>query len=450
MTKTPRPTLARSVEMFGALAVTAGFAQVVYFFFTRGYLPPPFVFDTADTFMDWFHTAYWAHNEGAYTVWRTIYLPLSFVVTRLFSNPWCYDNNAFNGRECDSYSIFVLVVGFLAAIIVSAIAFRRNDRSTWFPRSIAVALGGPLLFTLERGNVILFAYIAFVLLYGGLIRTRAGTALAAGFLVNMKVYLLLPLAAYAIKRDWRTFELAGLAALAIYLVSLTLVGAGTPFELIGNLQNWLNSFAISIWDQLVYSTTYQPYLLFDVLEYPIRDFVDPATVDLAKSIIYYEVQASRTIALLCIVVAWFYPRAVTLQRLVFFILMQSFMGQNPGGYSITLIVFLIFLEKKRNFATMLAVACAYLVSIPSDFTIAVIFDINRLSWLSGQMVQVDYSLTIGTLIRPLVFAIMLWIMAIDTLIAVHRAVRAGPPTLGLSGRRWGEDAEPRPAAPQPA
>ena len=28
------------------------------------YLPPPFVFDINDTFMDWFNTAYWAHNPG--------------------------------------------------------------------------------------------------------------------------------------------------------------------------------------------------------------------------------------------------------------------------------------------------------------------------------------------------------------------------------------------------
>ena len=54
-------------------------------FFANGFLPAPFVFDVGDTFMDWFNTAYWAHNPGAYSVWGTIYLPLSFVLTGLLA-----------------------------------------------------------------------------------------------------------------------------------------------------------------------------------------------------------------------------------------------------------------------------------------------------------------------------------------------------------------------------
>ncbi|HEX6219077.1 MAG TPA: hypothetical protein VFZ35_07370 [Sphingomicrobium sp.] len=430
-------------ELLGAAAVLAGLAALIRFYAVYGYLPAPFVFDTQDTFMDWFHTAYWAHNEGAYTVWRSIYLPLSFVITSLFSDPRCYATNAFDARDCDLVSVAFLVLTWLACVVASGIAFWRNDPKSAPYRTVAVAAGGSLLFALERGNLIMLGYLAFVLIFGGLVRTRGAIAATAGFLINMKVYLLLPVLMLGIKRDWRLLELCGFAALGLYLLSVVIVGSGSPIEIAGNLQNWFGTFAISIWDQIVYSTTYAPYLLFDVLQYPIRDFLDQRTVDLVKQVIAVEVLASRAIALLCIFCAWFYPQAISLNRLVFFVLMQSFLTTNPGGYAICLVVFVLFLEKRANFATGLAIFCCYLVSVPMDYPIATVLEVNRTSWLSGQMVNVDYVLTVGTLARPLLFVVMLWSLAIDSLIDIHRAVKAGPPMLSLSGRRWGEPLPPR-------
>src|SRR5204862_6265710 len=107
--------------------------------------------------------------------------------------------------------------------VVSAIAFWKRDPFTAPFRSTAVALGAPLLFGLERGQLIMLAYIGFVLVYGNLLKSRGMIAAASGFLVNMKVYLLLPVLAFAIKRQWRLFELSLIAVVAIYLGSVFLV-----------------------------------------------------------------------------------------------------------------------------------------------------------------------------------------------------------------------------------
>ena len=450
MTRAGPGRLQLSFELAGAAAVLAGLAMLVRFFILYGYLPAPFVFDTQDTFMDWFHTAYWAHNDGAYTVWRSIYLPLSFVITGLFADPRCYETNAFDARNCDVVSIAFLILIWLACVVASGIALWRNDRASAPYRTLAVAAGGSLLFALERGNLIMLGYLAFVLIFGRLARSRGAVAGSAAFLANIKVYLLFPVMMLAIKRDWRLLELCGFATVGLYLVTLAMVGSGTPVEIAGNLQNWFGTFAISIWDQIVYSTTYAPYLLFDVLQYPIRDFLDQRAVDLMKQIISIEVLASRSAALLCLLGAWFYPRAVTLNRLVFFVLMQSFLTTNPGGYAICLVVFVVFLEKRANFATGLAILCCYLVSIPMDYPIATVLEVERTSWLSGQTATVNYVLTVGTLARPLLFVLMLWSLAIDTLIDIHRAVKAGPPMLGLSLRKWGEPAPGHPLEPAQA
>lgn len=418
-------------ECLFMIVVFAGLVRVVDAYFANGFLPAPFVFDVGDTFMDWFNTAYWAHNPGAYSVWKTIYLPMSFVVTGLFGDPRCYANAPYDARDCDIIGIVVLLLSYLACVVASAIAFYRRDRSTALYRTVATALGGPLLFALERGNLVLFAYPVFVMLYGRLLKSDRAVAAATAFLANMKVYLVFPLAAFAIKRQWRLLELCGIAALGLYLVTMLIVDAGTPFELARNLGVWFNLRAGAIWDEVLYTTTYKPFLLLDIGQYPVRDYLEQRWVDVAKNFILFELVASRAVAILCIVLAWLYPRSVSLHRLVFFILMQSFIGQNPGGYAIVFITFLVFMERWRNFGTGLAIICAYLTSIPGDVTVATIVEVQRESWLSGRIVTSPYVLPLGSILRPGILLIMLWALAIDTLLTIHRAVKAGRPSFGL-------------------
>lgn len=418
-------------ECIAMLVVLAGVARLASMFFANGYLPAPFVFDVGDTFMDWFNTAYWAHNPGAYSVWKTIYLPLSFVVTGALGDPTCYANAPYDARNCDVVGIVAILLAYLACIVTTAFAFYRHDRSTALFRSVAIGFGGPLLFALERGNLVMFAFPAFILLYGKVLKSDRGIAIATAVLANMKVYLVFPLVAFAIKRQWRRLELCCIASLALYLLTMLIVGAGTPFELARNLDVWFNMRAGAIWDEVLYTTTYKPFLLLDIGQYPVRDYLEQQWVDLAKAFIQIEVPASRAVAILCIVLAWFYPRAVSMQRLVFFVLMQSFIVQNPGGYAMILVIFLVFMEKWRNFGTGLAIICAYLMSIPGDMTVTTIFEVQRESWLSGRIVISPYVLPLGSLVRPGILAIMLWALAIDTLLNIHRAAKVGPPTFGL-------------------
>ncbi|MEO5775143.1 MAG: hypothetical protein ABIQ32_13645 [Sphingomicrobium sp.] len=417
-------------EYIAMVLVLLGFARVVVNFFKFGYLQAPFVFDIGDTFMDWFNTAYWAHNPGAYSVWRTIYLPLSFVITGALGNPRCYGNAPYDARDCDVFGIVVIVLMYVACCIVAAVAMYRRDRSTAVARSIALCLGGPILFALERGNLILPALFAFMLAYGGLVRSR-GFIAASAVMANLKIYLLLPLVSLMIERRWRLFELSLIAIVALYLLTLFFVGAGTPTEFVANLQNWFNFRSGVVWDEILYTTTYKPFLQLDVGQYPVRDFIEQPVVDIAKRFIEVEVIVSRTLALACLVLAWVYPTAVSRSRVVFFVLMQSFIIQNPGGYAITFVVFLVFMERWRNVPTALAIVCAFLISVPGDMTVTTIFEVERESWLSGRIVQSPYILPLGSFIRPGMILLILWALAFDTLRDIHRAAKAGPPSWGF-------------------
>ena len=419
------------VEAAGLLLVLYGFWRVYSLFMSNGYLGPPFVFDVGDTFMDWFNTAYYAHNGHAYDVWRTVYLPLSFVITGLIGNRACYDRSPFDARDCDVIGIGFIIVMYVAAVLVTALVFRRTDRATAVTRTIAVALGGPLLYALERGQLILLTYIAFVALYGRLFRSRAGYVACAAFMANTKVYMVFPLFALVVKRQWRLIEACALAALALYVGTVLVVGAGTPLEMIDNLQNWFGIRLGTVWDEMLYTTTYKPLLQLDVYQYPVRDYIEQRWVDGGIVFIESYVIFSRMLCWACIGLAWLYPKSISSTRLVFFILMQSFINQNPGGYSITLIVFLVFLERARNPATVIAIVCAYLICVPGDWTLVKLFDQERQSWLSGRLVMSEYVVPWGALIRPGIIAIMLWSLAFDTLVNVHRLMRRHRPTFAL-------------------
>ncbi len=442
------PSAIGLVETVGALLILIGLWRVYSLFMSNGYLGPPFVFDVGDTFMDWFNTAYYAHNGHAYDIWRTIYLPLSFVVTGLFGDPTCYDRAPYDARDCDVFGIYFILFMYVVCVVVTALSLWRQDRSTAVQRSIAIAAGGPLLYALERGQLIMLTYIAFVLLYGGLLRSRKWFVATAAFMANTKVYMVFPLLALPIKRDWRLFEYCALGALALYLVTILIVGAGTPFELIGNLVNWFGVRLGTVWDEMLYTTTYKPLLQLDVYQYPVRDYIDQRWVDAGIVFIQGYVLGSRLVCWACIALAWLYPKSISTTRLIFFILMQSFINQNPGGYSITLIVFLVFMEKARSPATVLAIICAYLMSVPGDWTLVKLFDAERQSWLSGRLVMSEYVVPWGALVRPGIIAILLWALAIDSLINVHRMMLRERPIFGLMPpqARNGSSETHRPAA----
>ena len=110
-------------ELLLALAVVASVVSTAMAFRATGYLPQPFVFDTNDTFMDWFNTAFWANRPGAYDVWRSIYPPLSFVFLDLFSLPGCYLQSPFHARDCDWLGKGVILAFYLLDVALVWLSF---------------------------------------------------------------------------------------------------------------------------------------------------------------------------------------------------------------------------------------------------------------------------------------------------------------------------------------
>ncbi|WP_423603760.1 hypothetical protein [Sphingomonas sp. MS122] len=419
-------------EMLLAAAVLATLAMSAAFFQRTGYLPQPFVFDTNDTFMDWFNTAYWANNPGAYDVWRTIYPPLSFVFLDMFSIPGCYLQSPFHARDCDWLGRTTIYAFYLIDVVLIWLSLRRLDRTTAPMRTIALGLGLPLLFTLERGNLILAGFACFILAHGPLLRQGWGRALAAAATINFKPYLLLPVLADAVKREWRPLEIAGIATLLLYLVTLALVGAGTPGEIVANTANWVVFQSGQVWNEINYSTSYAPLMLVRKAPIPLLQFVSSQTVDTIILAASAVIRATQGIALAALLAAWLQPGAVSRERIAALLLGAYLVTQSPGGYTQVFLIFLVFLEPWRRPGPIGALVCAYLLCLVGDVPLSTILELSTTSWLSGRPVEPAFGLTIGHFVRPGVIALLVWSLALDTIAQSVRAHRGHRPVLGLA------------------
>lgn len=418
-------------EVALALAVVGSFTHALWFFVTFGYLPQPFVFDTNDTYMDWFNVAYWAHRPGIYDVWRSIYPPLSFVFLDLTTLPGCYVGSPFHARDCDWLSHATILAFYAIDVALVWVALKRNDAASALPRTIAVALGLPLLFTLERGNLILVAFAAFVVAYGPITRSRRWHAAAIAVTINFKPYLVLPALAQAMRREWRPLELAGIATILLYLVTLAWVGSGSPGELASNTANWVTFVSGQVWNEVNYSTSYAPFLLMRQSQLPLLDFVPSRLIEGIEAAVPIAIRSTQFMAITALVGAWLQPRALTQARIAAIILGAYLVTQSPGGYTQLFLVFLVLLEPWRGGARI-AIAAVYLLSLVGDLPLASVLKLETVSWLSGRPVRPEFGLTIGHFARPGLIVLIVWALVLDALVRVARAHLNARPVLGLT------------------
>lgn len=413
------------------LAVLASVAWVVSFFFSHGYLPQPFLFDVSDTFMDWFNTAYWANRSGAFSVWHTVYPPLSFVFLDTVSIDSCY-MEPFIARDCDWLGKAAILFFYAFGAVLATVSFWRADRPTAIPRGVAFALGFPLLFCLERGNLILVCLVPFIIAYGNIAVRPFWRWLSIAITINFKPYLVLPSLAFGVKRKWRALEAAGLLTIAVYLVTLMVFGSGDPLTMYENTGLWVAFTSGQFWEQSYFSTTYATLLLIRTSSFPILTFVPSEIVDAALWAIPLLIRSSQLVAVAALAAAWLQPRAVPLARIAALFAGVHLITQSPGGYALVFLIFLVFLEPQRRLGPGIALACCYLLSLSYDHVVASVISGNSTSWLSGQAVPVHFGLAVGQLVRPGLVLIVLWALALDTIAQVYRAHREHRPCLGFA------------------
>lgn len=433
MTGQPAPRGGAWVEPVLACLVGIGLAHTIAFLFTHYYLPQPFFYEPSDIWMDWFNTAYFARDPGTYDAWRTIYPPLSFVIVRLFTLDRCYPLQ--NGgdfspglppRSCDWLGIVSIHGFYLLAVALCAWTFFKLDRKTAPWRTFAIAAGLPLLGGVERGNLVLVAFVCLILAFGPILKSARMRWIAVALAINLKVYLIGSLMALLLRRRWRWVEAALIATVATYLVSFALLGRGTPWEIYDNIlafneaQKGAVDF-LNIW----YTTTYTPHLgLLKSDTFAAGLLIGSKNVDLLLVLIPALVHGTQLAILLAALAIWVRPEAVPTFRLVNLGLLMALITSEAGGYTQVYFIYFVFMERWQGFGRKWAIVASYLLCIALDVPIdkaplAVVRD----TFLFNSTQLVTYYIMLGPFVRPLIVLSVPLALSLVTIRQVHQNIR---------------------------
>jgi len=413
------------LEWLLMIAVAAGFVRMAYLTVKLGYLPQPFFFDTDDTWRDWFSTAVYAHEGGAYDSWLSIYPPLSFVILKIVGLPRCYEF-AFDkpARQCDWVGVGAIHLIYIINIILAARFFLKLDRRTALQRSFSLLVGMPMLFGLERGNLALLCFTFLLLGFGPLVKSARLRWIFVGLAINLKVYLICGVIAQLLRRRWLWLEGVLIATLGIYLITFAIYGAGTPKEIYDNIVNWSSGSTpnnpLDIW----YPNTYIPleYVLSKSTA-PINYLLDSRVINFALTAIPIATHSAQAIILLASVAAWLRPEVVPVSRLTYFGLAFAMIASETSTYTQPFLFLFIFMESWKGWARPLAIAVCYILCIPGDIIIGQPAPVFEFSYIAGHYVTAEYGLSVGMLLKPFLLLVPAYSLGMLTIFDVWKDVR---------------------------
>ena len=387
------------------------FGCVYYWSFLNinGYLPAPFPYDKNDTFMDLFHVIYWAYDTGRYTVWNSVYPPLNFIFARILDVIF---GGQISGASFDIRSESSGVISGLIAlyflvplVVINTSSWRVFSKITKFYIYVLIILSPQMLFTLERGNLIILTPVFLSFIFD---RNFSIRVISIAILINLKPYFLLLTFFYLFKKDWKGF-------LICILISGLLFGVtGLLFD-----SNFLNLFH----NMSVFSSSERVVSLKDTMSLPssISAFSQvlssPSIINDMNAVISQIIDAFKWIVIVSTMlilarVNVFVPSALILTTLVVLI---TNLGAFTGGYTLIFYMVLIPFFLKLNFK-LLYLTSIVVMSMPLDlWQIQSYGGSMQYSYLSDSVIFVEWDLSLGSLIRPLLNIFILILLSFEIL-----------------------------------
>ncbi len=406
--------------------IVGSIAFTVWFVAAKGYLPQPFFYGSQSMFTDWTASVYYSVNPGAYTSFYSVYPPLSFDFLRVFSINSCYRyDDIFASRECDWLSSVTLLSFYLVTIPIVYVSLLKVNARTAIMRTVAICLGLPIVYALERGNLIGPCFVFFVLGEGRFFKSARLKWVALATSINFKPYLILALAGPLLRRRWRWLEGCAVAGLSVYLVTYAMEGAGDPITVLTNIGLFATSDPRGIFERSTYASSFIP--LIDLLKstFPVMYFVGSRPMELLDWLLPLLINIGRLGVVACFAGALVKPKVVSTSRLSALGIAYVITTQDPGGYAVLFLLFLVFLERGDRFFTVAALVCAYLLSITLDYIVVKFSHEIINSYLTNRVVGYDLGVTVGMLTRPALILLLEYFLVAASLMDFHRAFAVG-------------------------
>jgi hypothetical protein len=397
----------------------AGFFYYIYFLTENGYLPSPFLYDKSDTFMDLFNVLYWTYDDGRYTEWGSVYPPINFIFLRFFN--FVFVGSVFGDaalmRENSQFVIAGVCLIYLTipALILKLAYWRDFTRNEKILIYFAIVLSSPLLFTLERGNVILMAPLILAL---AISKIGVARIFSIALLINIKPYFALLMIYYIARNNWKGFVTCSLLSGLIFAIT-GLVLDNQFLEFFRNLFSYSQEtelYSLREVMALPSSVSAFSYILRHLDEVGVKFDTGSLSTGRIEAIVYL-VEITKW-GVLAIALAALFMRSKQMRDMEIFtslVVVISNLGIWVGGYTfilyVTLIPMFISMRNKWLYISLLS-----LIAMPLD-VIPMMSDYIGMhySYLAAEHIEIMWTLGLGSVIRPLANVTLLILLTYEFL-----------------------------------
>jgi hypothetical protein len=389
-----------------------------YFYFeAHGYLPAPFIYNKFDAFMDLYNSMWWGMQDFKYTLWGSVYPPLNFLildVLRLSFYGMTTVGSSLDFRVMDIGPALLMCCLYLASPFVVVATGRWSILPPYSRILIAcgAALSPPLLFAMERGNLILFALLTLPMAFS---EKTIWRVLGVAILINLKPYFAVLLLAFPIAGDWRNLVQA-IAASGALFVFTGLTNDPDFLAFIPNIFSFADSEQILSGREVLALPS-----SVSAFSYVIRLALKTTTssrfpVDLVETIIpLIEVAKMAGLCALLASMLVFRNRLRYSEIVVGLIVIIVNLGFWVGGYSqIFYFACIPVLLGMRFRALHLAIVAA--IFLPLDMIVLFTEQLGpNLVYPSLDIVPLDFQLGLGSVLRPLLNYALLFGLSLEFL-----------------------------------
>jgi hypothetical protein len=369
-----------------------------YFLIHSGKLPQPFHNLPFDVFMDFYNVNWWSIQPGIYEIWKSPYPPLTFLLAKLFIPTSCaHEITPIDLRACSITPTYYFLIPFLISSFLTMKLVCKNIKNVCAEKKIILFLvflmSLPFLYTFERGNYIIFAYLFFCLYL--LYPHKILSFVFLGLAVNFKPYLAVLYIPYILKKQYKYFFYCALFSTCIFFSSFLFLSDIYIYDFFFNLLNF-NSSTIAPMQALNYQTT---FIIFTAKLIEMNKFL------IISHLINYWI--------LGLVLLFFCYGIIRIEEftreelslLILLVLLPT--SYNFGGYSfIFLLPFMAFYFRRNIvfFLSFLFLLC------PIDFPIIRLKSVipQESFFQLGYFSELNLDVTIGGIIRPMIVFILLF------------------------------------------
>lgn len=395
----------------------AGFVYYFYYSIDSGYLPSPFIYDKSNTLMDLFNVLYWTYDDGRYTEWGSVYPPLNFIFLRIFN--YIFAGSVFGDaalmREHSQFVVVGLGLMYLAipAFILRLAYWRDFTRNEKVLIYFAIVLSTPLLFALERGNLILLAPLILAL---AIAQIGVARSVSIALLINLKPYFALLVLYYMGRNNWKGLVRCSVLSGIIFAAS-GLVLDSQFLEFFRNLFSFSredNLFSLREVMALPSSISAVSY----VLKHPDGAmYVSEVLSSGQVQILVYVIEAVKWSALVVALAALFLRARQMRDEEMFALLVVAIsnLGIWVGGYTYVLYIALIpaFMKLRIKW---LYIGLLAMIAMPLDVIPITSASIGtQHSYLADAPIEIVWTMGLGSVIRPIVNMVLLVMLSCEFL-----------------------------------